>query len=278
MNALEIFKVLGIKPTDDYKEVRSVYINKLRKYQTKLAKMRGTDEETTLSEDILKLNEAFNLLSEENILATTVRAEAIRNEQDLLPKSLRGTIEYESVTKTETPGENIKALLDAVEIKWEDKDLSNITENITLHDFLNGSAIMFEDNSTLNIPAGFLGLMSRVVDNKIQFIKIKNKDSVIFTFDSKGNLVLKCIPEDAEFKNNILSFNVKEHKFEFDLDACKFSEKELVWVGQHQGVKAYKAKKAGDLLIKQSLLKGAKNPGITEQVKAYFTSLGDTVS
>ena len=270
MNAFEVFQVVGIAPTDNYQEFRKAYIVKLKRLEAKALQTKGTEDFAEIEDKILQLNEAFNTVTRDNIGLMVEQAINIEAEQKAIPKQLRDTLEFETVSRPEES--SIQPLLNSIEIRWEDKELDSVDEIITFNDFMRGTLILFEDNTKMKVPPGFLGVIARVVGSKIQFINIKPKDSVTFVYSGNGNLFLKSIPEDALFDKETgdLRFNMRDVEFNFPLSKFKWSEKANLWEGKNLGVKPFGGKRAGNVLIATTDLKPSRNADVTSEVISYF--------
>lgn len=276
MNALEVFRVLGILPTDDYSQVRKAYLVKLKRLQKRAQKLKGTEEFSDVEDKMLELNQAYNSLNEGSMTEMKIMAETISIQEQLIPKSMRGQYEF---AYGEFEGEaakpiqsNVKNVLESLEMIWREKELDSIEETVTLNDFMNGALIMMDNNKTIELPVGFLGVITTVVDDKIRFINIRGKDSVTFTYDPKGNILLKSIPEGSIYdeSKSILKFSLRDNEFKIDLEKFKWNEKIGYWVSKGAGLQAYGSNRKGNILIDLGQLKTVKNTVVGELVTKFF--------
>lgn len=279
MNALEVFRVLGIPPTEDYAQVRKAYLVKLKRLQKRAQKLKGTEEFSDVEDKMLELNQAFNSLNESSMAEMKMMAETITMQEQLIPKSMRdqygldlGGFDNEIVKPDRS---NIKVVLESLEMVWKEKELDSIEETITLNDFMNGALIMMEDNKTIDLPAGFLGVITTVAKDKVRFINIRGKDSVTFAYDPKGNIMLKSIPEGSIYDDeiNTLEFSLRDNKFTIDLKKFKWNSKVNYWESKGTGLKVYGGNKKGNFYIDTGKLKSTKNVEVGNKVIDFFETV-----
>lgn len=274
MNALEVFKTLGIPPTDNFGEIRKAYLVRLKRLRTKAQKVKGTDEFYDIEDSILELNQAYNNINEGNVAEMYARAETLALQEKVLPKEIveqYGLGMEEDTEYSNRPKSNVAHVLESLELVWEEKELDSIEETITLNDFMNGSLLMTEDNKTIELPPGFIGVITSIVGDKLRFINIRGKDSVTFAYDPKGNILLKALPEDATYDDkDVVRFSLRENEFEIPLGKFKWDTKLNMWVAKELGLKAYGSKKNGNMIIDAGQLKINKALGVGEKIKSFF--------
>ena len=279
MNSSRVFETLGVAPTEDYKALRKAYINRLKRLNKKLAKVRGTEDQEKVSEALLELNEAFNTIEDNKDDLTLLVMKAKNIETDLGgwdAESLRkfGIELVDDDLPVEEPqvNVNIENLKKSLRVDWEPRTVDLLEEVITLKDFLNGTVIMTDDNVSFEVPPLFLGIISRLVgdDNpKLQFVRIKGKDAVVISYTPRGDYQLKTLPENATFDKGILRFSYAGTDFEVNIDEM-VAVNGTTWVGVEQGLLTYGSTKKGDVYINKKELKGTKNPKVYKKVMKYL--------
>ena len=286
MTGKEIFDTLGITPTEDYSTIRKAYLNKLKRLNRKLAKVRGTEGQDLVSGELTKLNSAFNFINEYRNDLNSLRLQAENEEmldmwdEDTLSQLGIETEAIDEFYEMHTQADytqpstnvNIENLKNSLTVKWEPKTSELVEEIITLRDFLNGTIIMMENGDTLDIPPRFLGIMTRIIDGKnpkIQFIRVLSKDAVVMSYTASGDLRLKTIPENATFEKGILRFSFADNDFEFDLNELDALTPHT-WVGVGQGLTTFGVDTPGDLYLDKSSLVSTKNPKVVSDIFEFM--------
>mgnify|MGYP000883702526 CR=1 FL=1 len=273
----DLFEIIGLPPTTDIKEVEKAYIIKVKHLHSLLAKARTNGEDITkYSKELSKLNEAYNTLKNINLDDYILELEAqklfseVAGEDESMIMDIAPVLGMDLYNTPQVKSLNVDKLIESLKVKWKDPLSPMIEEVITLKDFLRGSVISTPEGM-IEIPKGFLGVMTRMIEktNQIQFIKVTGKNSIILDYNSRGDLALKSLPKNdktASFENNILKFSYSDVEFQLDLSQAKDIENGMKVI-EGKGILPFKGKKPGDFYFsKYSLSK----TGVLEDVYKYL--------
>ena len=230
MNMVDAYNTIGIEITDDIKEIRKFYKKKYANLQRKIAKDRRQGKDISKNEKKLQeLNQAYNYF---NVRASSLKeiAEQAKSAVDFnenlafLPEDLKAELLNSQLENKDYVSQNfIKNLRKSINVDFKDMEPPIEVEEVTLGVYLRGGHIMI-NNTMFEIPQGFEGVMSRLVDNdKLQFIHINVKNSVTFKLD-KGDLILLQIPKKHVFEDGALKFTFSGVDFELSKSNGKYNK------------------------------------------------------
>lgn len=307
MDENKVFATIGVPPTDDFNTIRKAHRARLRELTKEKREAEG-DYLEELEGKLLDLNEAFNVVTEYrgSLTQLKLRAESqgeVRKKQttgipkkeieinedgmpantqalrDIMREVQQGHYREPEINNRGRVSKETQGVIEDITLKWKEYTLPIVHEEITFIGYHNGTKVILDDDNRIEIPPKFLGVLSRMVDGKILCVNVTPKNSLVFNYNTTGDLTLKRLPKNTTFKDGIISFNFASSQFNIDLNKAERVSagkdgKIEVLIMEGQGVTPHGSTTAGYMIVNPLILEVNKSDGIDQVLEDILEFIG----